>query len=450
MENNNPWLRAEIAQWLREGIINDEQAKVLYARYPAVVVAHSRGRRLGSHSNSSSAGGGHWGKVIFAALGVAIFGMGVVLLFAYNWGEMHRYLKLAVIGLSILLAHGVGMAMFRVDGPRRRVGESLHLLGTLLFGAGIWLVAQIYHFDAHYPDGFLLWCLAAMSMAWALPSAAQGILAAVLLLLWSGLETFEFQQAMPQASWILLLGLLPLAWWQRSSSLLAVVLVSLPLAYIVGVWTFGEQFLAPVLLLLTASYFAFARLSNSLGNPAAESVFNDVGVVLWLLLIFIGTFIGLPSQAGMSAVPGFGLLQLLFPLLLATGLWLWVLISANSRPQGVEAWLESGLVLAVLIVVVVPAMFGANVVGVGRLVFNLVFLTYSLLYVYRGTEHGRGKILALGCVMISVLALARFTDLFYSLLARSSVFLILGGVLFVIGQRYAKQNTRRILEKPRA
>jgi len=445
MENNNPWLRAEIAQWLREGIINDEQAKVLYARYPAVVYP---GRTSGGARSVGA--GGNWGKVIFAALGVAVFGMGVVLLFAYNWGEMHRYLKLAVIGLSILLAHGVGMAMFRSDGPRRRVGESLHLLGTILFGAGIWLVAQIYHFDAHYPDGFLLWCLAAMSMAWALPSAAQGILAAVLLLLWCGLETFEFQQAMPQASWILLLGLLPLAWWQRSASLLTVVLVSLPLAYIVGVWTYGEQFLAPLLLLLCVSYFAFARLSHSLANPAAGSVFRSVGIVLWLPLIFIGTFIGLPSQTGMSAVPGFGLLQLLFPLLLAIGLWLWVLISAKSRPQGVEAWLESGLALAVLMIAVLPAMFGGNMEGVGRLIFNLVFLIYSLLYVYRGTEYGRGKILALGCVMISVLALARFTDLFHSLLARSSVFLILGVVLFVIGQRYAKQNTRRKLEKPRA
>lgn len=444
MENNNPWLRAEIAQWLREGVISDEQAKILYARYPATV--NTRGA-VGPRLRS---GDGRWGKVIFAALGVAIFGMGVILLFAYNWADMHRYLKLTVIGVSVLFAHGAGMALFRTDSQRRHIGESLHLLGTILFGAGIWLVAQIYHFDAHYPDGFLLWFIAALSLAWALPSAAHGILAAVLVLLWSSLETFEYQGHLPQTSWILLCALLPLAWWQRSASLLAVVLLSLPLSYLFGLWGLGEQFVMPVLLLLVGSYFAIAKLTASLAYPAAEPVFYGVAVWLWLPLIFIGSFIGIPKLQGMSELPGFGLLHILIPLLIAVAVWLWALAKPSTRPSGLEGWCESGLIIGVLLLTVLPAMVGADVSGVGRLVFNLAFLGYSLLLIYRGTEYGRGKILGLGCVMLSVLAFARFTDLFYSLLARSSVFLILGLLLFVIGQRYAKQNTRRKLEKPRA
>jgi uncharacterized membrane protein len=449
MDNNNPWLRAEIAQWLREGIITDEQATTLYARYPAMVYARAGGgSRVGV--GRSYSGDGRWGKVIFAALGVAIFGMGVILLFAYNWADMHRYLKLAVIGGSILLAHIVGMALFRANDQRRSLGESLHLLGTILFGAGIWLVAQIYHFDAHYPDGFLLWFVAALSLAWALPSAAHGILATVLLALWAGLETFEFQRHLPQASWILICTILPLAWWQRANSLLAMALVSLPLFYVFAVWRFGEQFLMPVLLLLVGSYFGFAQLATSFAYPAAKSVFHSVAIVLWLGLVFVGSFIGMPSQQGMSTVPGFGLFHLLIPVLLTITVWLAALLRSSSRPVNSEAWLETGLVLIVLLLVVLPAMFGADIPGFGRLVFNVVFLSYSLLFVYRGTEHGRGKILGLGCIMLSVLALVRFTDLFYSLLARSSVFLLLGILLFVIGQRYATQNTRRKLEKPRA
>jgi uncharacterized membrane protein len=172
--------------------------------------------------------------------------------------------------------------------------------------------------------------------------------------------------------------------------------------------------------------------------------------VLWLGLVFVGSFIGMPSQQGMSTVPDFGLFHLLIPVLLTITVWLAALLRSSSRPVNSEAWLETGLVLIVLLLVVLPAMFGADIQGFGRLVFNVVFLSYSLLFVYRGTEHGRGKILGLGCIMLSVLALVRFTDLFYSLLARSSVFLLLGILLFVIGQRYATQNTRRKLEKPRA
>ena len=45
--------------------------------------------------------------------------------------------------------------------------KSLHLAGTILFGAGIWLVAQIYHIDEHYPNAFFFWGFGAMTMAWA-------------------------------------------------------------------------------------------------------------------------------------------------------------------------------------------------------------------------------------------------------------------------------------------
>ncbi|MFT5888154.1 MAG: hypothetical protein ACI9BO_000971 [Zhongshania sp.] len=41
MTNNSLWLRAEIAQWLREELMTDEQAKLLYACYPATLIRGS-------------------------------------------------------------------------------------------------------------------------------------------------------------------------------------------------------------------------------------------------------------------------------------------------------------------------------------------------------------------------------------------------------------------------
>ncbi|WP_269617586.1 DUF2157 domain-containing protein [Zhongshania sp. BJYM1] len=437
MENNNPWLRAEIAQWLREGIINDQQAKALYARYPAFVAYRPKGD-------------GAWGRVIFALLGAGVFGLGVVLLFAYNWDGMHRYAKLAVIGLGILGAHGSALLMAKNDKSNPRVLESLHMLGTMLFGAGIWLVAQIYHFDAHYPDGFLLWCLAALSLAWALPSVAHGVLAALLLLLWSGLETFEFGRHLPLANWILLFGLLPLAWLQRSISFLFILLIAIPLSYSFTVFGIGDKYLFTVGLLVVSSYFAAARLASVAAFSSSASVFTVGGAMLWLPLLYIGTFTGIPVFTGMSKLAGFGLLHLILPALVTVAAWLLVLARPATRPTSLEQWFEAGLVLLVLILAVLPALFGGDVSGLSRVVFNLAFLSYGLLYVYRGTESLKGKVLSLGCTLLVLLAAARFNDLFQSLLARSSIFLLLGLLLFVIGIRYSKQNTRRKLEKPHA
>ncbi len=110
-----------------------------------------------------------WGRIIFFSIGAILFGLGIILLFAYNWERMHKFAKLAVIVLALLSVHGSGLWLRRPGGRYRSAGEGLHLAGTMFFGAGIWLVAQIYHIDEHYPNAFFIWGCGALAMAWAYP-----------------------------------------------------------------------------------------------------------------------------------------------------------------------------------------------------------------------------------------------------------------------------------------
>ena len=71
-------------------------------------------------------------------------GLGVILLFAYNWQDMHKFAKLGVIFGALLLAHGGGLWLRQQRCPDGVV-EAAHLLGSMLFGADIFLIAQIYH-----------------------------------------------------------------------------------------------------------------------------------------------------------------------------------------------------------------------------------------------------------------------------------------------------------------
>ena len=67
------------------------------------------------------------------------------------------------------------------EGWRRQLSEALCVLGTMAFGAGIWLVAQVYNIDEQFPAGFLIWGLGALAMAWAIQSVPQAIIATILL-----------------------------------------------------------------------------------------------------------------------------------------------------------------------------------------------------------------------------------------------------------------------------
>jgi hypothetical protein len=61
----------------------------------------------------------------------------------------------------------------------------------------------------------------------------------------------------------------------------------------------------------------------------------------------------------------------------------------------------------------------------------------------RGLQWLRWKQVALGSVLLNAVVIARFLDLFDSLLLRSLVFLIVGAGLFYVGHLYSKQKLER-------
>ena len=58
------------------------------------------------------------------------------------------------------------------------------------------------------------------------------------------------------------------------------------------------------------------------------------------------------------------------------------------------------------------------------IIYNLVLAAHSVLLIIRGTDNLQWKQTALGCVMLVVLIMARFDDLFESLLMRSLAFIL--------------------------
>lgn len=436
---NNQWMRAEIAQWLREGLINDEQAMRLYARYPVVSDASARSGRVGGTS---------WGKVIFSALGVVIFGLGIVLAFAYNWEAMHRYTKLAMIGLSLALAHGAGLWLHRRD-RHPFVVDSLHLLGTMLFGAGVILISQIYHLNGYYPDLFLLWSLVALVSAWLLPSVAQGMLAAVLIVFWVGLEVFEFEVLNHWGSWIILLALVPLAWRERSRPLLAFCLVLFPVSLSFLTLGLADELMLLSLLWLAASYIALGRLAQASRFPHSAGSFSRLGRLLLIPLLFLATFGDVATTSLAMKLDG-QVSTLYYGLLLALVLlsWGWVMLQAGTRPRTPAEWVEAGMVCLFVLVVLILSLV-EPMPSLVRSLANLLVLGYALLLIYWGTDQVRWKVTTLGCALLAALVFARFNDLFESLLARALVFLLLGGVLFLVGLRYSKQSERQKIMRSR-
>lgn len=107
-------------------------------------------------------------KIIIIA-GVIFIGAGIFSFVAANWQEMGRFIKVALIILALLASYVAGWYLKEKRGFMK-TGEALFLLGAIIYGAGIFLVAQMFNISANWPDGFLLWMIGAIAMAFAADS----------------------------------------------------------------------------------------------------------------------------------------------------------------------------------------------------------------------------------------------------------------------------------------
>jgi uncharacterized membrane protein len=426
MNKCHKWLQEEIQTWRAENIISGEQARQLSLRYAA-------------DSQDSS-----WGKIFLSAVGAIIFGLGVILLFAYNWQGMHRFTKLGAIFIALLLAHSAAWIVRTQKEPQPRLGESLHLLGTMLFGAGIWLVAQIYHIDEHYPNGILVWSLGALTLAWALPSTIHGLLALFLISLWSGYEVFDFDNVNHWGFWLVTLALVPLAWLQRSHMLLFFSLAATMLLYAFTIANINADIIIIGLFALACAQLLIARIAPLLGFASSAEILRAIGYIVYLPILYVITFENLGGEFTLKNLKtATEWLYWLLPLLL-TGGALGVLLSRYRHM--LHEPLERAETAATLLALIVFTLLSLGVVKFhywNWFLMNAVFLAHGVIFMMRGLQWLRWKQVALGTVMVNAVIIARFLDLFDSLLMRSLVFLVVGASLFYVGRLYSKQKQER-------
>lgn len=106
---------------------------------------------------------------IIVTIGAILIGAGIFSFIAANWQEMSKAVKIGIILISMFSSYGAGWYL-KEKSHLLKTGEALMLLGAILYGAGIFLVAQMFHIRANWPDGFILWMIGAIAMAFAVES----------------------------------------------------------------------------------------------------------------------------------------------------------------------------------------------------------------------------------------------------------------------------------------
>ncbi len=99
---------------------------------------------------------------IVVTIGAILVGLGVLSFIASNWDGMGKITKLAVIFAAF---GGVNFAGYSLSKNYPKTGKSLMYLGILVYGAGIFLIGQMFNFGGEFTTAFLLWSLGIVPMA---------------------------------------------------------------------------------------------------------------------------------------------------------------------------------------------------------------------------------------------------------------------------------------------
>jgi len=279
------WLWAHLQNWVSQGIISPEQQAAIKSLYLWPPISGQAAEPAKPFNLI----------LLLEILGALLIGLGVIAFVAFNWPRLSPHTKTILVLLLLTGVHAAGFWL-STQKSTHLAGQALVFLGNLIFGAGIWLVAQIYHLPVNFPQGMLLWAVGVVPMVFLYKSELDYFLALALFAVWT--FNLAWGEQIPQPVFLpVFLGLLiPLAYYLRSQLGLLVCLgLGAAWLYLNAFLGWGESALSVFLLLPLAGYgllllaLSLAHAFRTAGQPYA-GIYRVIGLLIVSLLLVMQPF----------------------------------------------------------------------------------------------------------------------------------------------------------------
>jgi uncharacterized membrane protein len=435
-------LKQELQAWQADGIITSDQSAVINQRYMLdQTVGESR-------------------NVILSAIyiiGAVLVAAGIISFIAAHWDKIAPSIKITIIIAFMLTCHLAGFYLWKISGKSPRLGHALIVLGTLVFGANIGLLAQIFHIKENFYNGLNAWAVGALIMAYALESEPNIIIALIVSFIafcgWIADSSHAFCYYPCVAAAVFL----PFAYLYRSVITFAFSLLAVTISVMVCAAWDGSSLAAFSLAAAGVGLFCFAYglLSN---HTNSFKDFSQPAMVFAVPLAAMNAY--MLSFKELAKGVNFGSIKVeswtilvAFVYILSVIMWIYVFKSMLSarrlRPISISMLVSTILLLAGIIIKISPAGTQADndyfslviVANLACLVLCIGLIANSYLAENRG-------IFWVGILFTALIITSRFLEYETALLIKAAVFtacgvgLILAGVSF---ENYLKK--RRIINE---
>ncbi len=388
-------MEKQIELWLKNGVISQEQSVIMLNDIKQSKKLSSQNRFI----------------IAVSTIGAALLGIGAILFISANWASMTPMSKVIVMTSATVLAYLLGYYLRYEKKNFPNVGASLLFLSSLLVGASLFLVTQIYHFNANTHGIILIWLILLLPFLYTVRNYAVATLFTIGFYIW----LFMFLQE----------------------------------TFLVGKYNQHDQFLlVDVYFLTTLMMISIGTLHktipliNNVGK-AIKWISLQVAMIMLFILTFYDVLDSMQREFGDYLLPSSGLqfISILFAIaavLLATASWI-------SSQKGIQRSLELyGIIAGTFLITLLSRYYGDATLY--SILFNFLIFAISLGIIYTGYQREDIKVVNLGIFWISALIIARYFDFFWDMLD-TSVFFLLGGAILIIGAIFMERARRNLKRK---
>lgn len=378
----------QIDKWLEQGTITKEQAQQMRADV--------KQQKQDERSN----------KLIttVSTIGALCIGIAAILFVASNWNQISDIQKTLLLIVSTFGSLGLGYHLQYQRQNLPRVGAALIFLSAIMFGASIFLIAQIYNIQANAHSLMLIWLLGVLPLVYAFNSYGLASIASfvffgwVLLFIYRNLE-FQFE-------------------------------------YILQV---------PVILLTTALFvFSIGQIhyaKKSLSKIART--YRIIGLKIAMFSLFLLTLrVFTRSLSEIDVVAG----QILTTsVIFAVATVIAATINLlNNYNQSASNILENSASIVLVVLALLAIGFRPDSY-LFTIVFNILFIGIIGILYFKGYDTQDIKLVNIAAFWTGVFIIYRYFDFFWALLPRSAFFLA-GGVILIGGGVYLEKKRRKLKE----
>jgi hypothetical protein len=437
-KKNILWLYNELPKLTAKGIINNEISEKIKDYYGKVEKKDFAQILL----------------MVFGTIGTILIGLGIILLFGYNWDNLPRFVKTIVSFFPLIISQIICLFVLIKKEDSIVWKESSSAFLMIAIGACIALISQIYNISGDLDEFILTWMLLGFALIYLYDSNVVTLFYIIGITWWSGLAQYNDKNSI--LFWLLFVAMLPRLYFKYKENKYSITttylnwILGLCLCVATGITL--EKVMPGLWIIVYGSFFAVLYLIGKL-------VFTDppgfiyrhfylIGSFGIIVLSYILTYNWPWEDIGwfnMRNTNYYNLLASIADYIIAGCLFTGsIVLSVISFFKKQKGNLALGLFPVVILICYIIVTYsydrftyyiysGDTAKLIVHIITNLFIIVISIGAVINGYIQRKLYLITYGTLMLSILIALRFVfveSFFENLLVRGIIFIVIG-VLFL-------------------